>query len=131
MEPLSVAASVAGLPAAGTKVTSLLATKCKESPALAESINEEVAGISDKLQILQDFVSGRRKASAERENQILLDQLLATLTGCVMTYSDLQGLLAGSNISKVMGSTDRIGTLVQRLHSYKSSLTLMLTIMEW
>ena len=131
MEPLSVAASVAGLPAAGNKVASLLATKCKDSPALAESINEEVAGISDMLKSLQDFISGRKRAAAERENQILLDQLLATLTGCVMTFSDLQRFLTGSNISKDMGTSDRINILVQRLHSYRSSLTLMSTIMQW
>ncbi|KAI1121242.1 hypothetical protein F5Y10DRAFT_256717 [Nemania abortiva] len=142
MDPLSVAASVVGLLAAGSKVTSLLftvITRCKASSALARSILFEVADISAALGHLQDFISNRRKAAAERGNLILLDQLLTTLTGCVTTYSDLQFTLDGLNINADMGTFDRIkwmrqegslNTLVQRLQSHKSSLTLMLTIIQ-
>lgn len=132
MDPLSVAASVVGLPAAGNKVASLLSTKCKGSPSLAAGINEGVADISDALYRLQDLVSGRSKAVAERGSQIQLDQLLTTLTGCVMTYSDLQQFIHTSpNINEGMRTSDCINTFVQRLQSYKFSLRLMLTIMQW
>ncbi|KAI1278225.1 hypothetical protein F5Y07DRAFT_361115 [Xylaria sp. FL0933] len=142
MDPLSVAASVVGLLAAGGKVTSLLftvITKCKDSPSLARSILFEVADISAALGQLQDFLIDRTKATPERGNLILLDQLLTTLTGCVTTYSDIQFILTGMNISEDMGAFDRIkwmrhedrlNTLVQRLQSHKSSLTLMLTIVQ-
>ncbi|KAI0973377.1 hypothetical protein F4678DRAFT_426548 [Xylaria arbuscula] len=142
MDPLSVAASVVGLLAAGGQVTSVLftvITKCKDSPALARSILFEVADISAALGQLQGFLSDRAKASAERGNLILLDQLLTTLTGCVTTYSDIQFILTGLNVSEDMGAFDRIkwmrqedrlNTLVQRLQSHKSSLTLMLTIIQ-
>ncbi len=143
MDPLSVAASVVGLLAAGGKVTTLLftvITKCKDSPTLARSILFEVADISAALGHLQDFLGDRTKATSERGNLILLDQLLTTLTGCVTTYSDLQFILTGLNISEDVGTFDRIkwmrqesrlNTLVQRLQSHKSSLTLMLTIIQW
>jgi hypothetical protein len=143
MDPLSVAASVVGLLAAGGKVTSLLftvITKCKETPDLLRSIMWEVGDISTALGSLQDFVSSRAKAASERGNLIQLDQLLTTLTGCVTTYSDLQFILEGLDISEEMGTFNRIkwmrqenrlNTLVQRLQSHKSSLTLMLTIMQW
>ncbi|KAI3333740.1 hypothetical protein F4824DRAFT_232537 [Ustulina deusta] len=142
MDPLSVAASVVGLLAAGGKVTTLLftvITKCKDSPTLARSILFEVADISAALGHLQDFLGDRTKATSERGNLILLDQLLTTLTGCVTTYSDLQFILTGLNISEDVGTFDRIkwmrqesrlNTLVQRLQSHKSSLTLMLTIIQ-
>lgn len=143
MDPLSVAAGVAGLLTAGGKVTALLFTiisKCKESPNLAQSILFEVADISAALGHLQDFLVDRTNAATERRNLILLDQLLTTLTGCVTTYSDIQFILMGLNISEDMGTFDRIkwmrqeerlNTLVQRLQSHKSSLTLMLTILQW
>ncbi|KAI1423152.1 hypothetical protein F5Y12DRAFT_716661 [Xylaria sp. FL1777] len=142
MDPLSVAASVVGLLAAGGQVTSLLftvITKCKDSPTLARSILFEVADISAALGHLQDFISDRTKATSERGNLILLDQLLTTLTGCVTTYSDIQFILTSLDISEDMGTFDRIkwmrqeerlNTLVQRLQSHKSSLTLMLTIIQ-
>ncbi|KAI0430749.1 hypothetical protein F5Y09DRAFT_306787 [Xylaria sp. FL1042] len=142
MDPLSVAASVVGLLAAGGKVTSLLftvITKCKDSPNLARSILFEVADVSAVLGQLQDFLIDRTKAASERGNLILLEQLLITLTGCVTTYSDIQFILTSLNISEDMGTFDRIkwtrqedklNTLVQRLQCHKSSLTLMLNIIQ-
>ncbi|KPM44874.1 hypothetical protein AK830_g1594 [Neonectria ditissima] len=142
MDPLSVAASVVGLLAAGGKVTALLfaiITSCKDSPDLARSIMWEVADISAALGHLQDFVGGRKAATSERGSLILLDQLLTTLTGCVTTYSDLQSMLKGLSISEDTGTFDRIkwmrqegklSSLVQRLQNHKSCLTLMLTIIQ-
>lgn len=119
---------------------STVVTKYKDSPALAQRILFEVADISAALGQLQDFVVNRTKTASERGSLILLDQLLTTLTGCVTTYSDIQLVLTGLNISEDMGTFDRIkwmrqeerlNTLVQRLQSHKSSLTLMLTILQW
>ncbi|KAK5626586.1 hypothetical protein RRF57_002301 [Xylaria bambusicola] len=142
MDPLSVAASIVGLLAAGGKVTSLLftvITKCQDSPALARGILFEVADISAALGQLRDYLSNRIKTNSERGNLILLDQLLTTLTGCVTTYSDIQFILTGLNINEDMRAFDRIrwmreegrlNTLVQRLQSHKSSLTLIHTMEE-
>lgn len=143
MDPLSVAASIVGLLAAGGKATNLLFTvisKCKDSPKVAQSLLWEVADLSAALGHLQEFIGGRARGLPERGNLILLDQLLTTLTGCVTTYSDLQFILDSLNISEDMGAFDRlkwvrqedkINSVVQRLQSHKSSLTLMLTIMQW
>ncbi|KAI0421682.1 hypothetical protein F5X98DRAFT_329061 [Xylaria grammica] len=142
MDPLSVAASVVGLIAAGGKVAALLCKvvdKYKDSEALAESILLEVEGVSTALGHLQSFLRDGAEAAPERGNLILLDQVLTTLTGCVTTYSDIQFILAGLNISentgtfnrvKWMSQESRLNTLVQRLQSHKLSLTLMLTIIQ-
>ncbi|KAJ3559919.1 hypothetical protein NPX13_g9473 [Xylaria arbuscula] len=98
------AASVVGLLAAGGKVTSLLftvITKWRDSPALARSILFEVADISAALGQLQEYLSNRLQASAERGGLIMW-----------------------------MRQEDQLNTLVQRLQSHKSSLTLMLTIIQ-
>lgn len=143
MDPLSVAASIVGLLAAGGKVTSLLhtaITKWEDSPALARSITTEVADISAALHQLQNFISRRTVAAPERGNLILVDQLLTTLTGCVTTYSELLYALEGMNMVDVRGLFDHIAwmrqegtlsSLVQRLQNHKSSLILMLSIMQW
>ena len=103
MDPLSVAASVVGLLAAGGKVTSLpftVITECQNSPAFARRILFEVADISATLGQLQGFLSKHLQANAERGNLILLDQLLTILAGCVTVYSDIQFILTGLNISE-------------------------------
>ncbi|GAW24008.1 hypothetical protein ANO14919_135870 [Xylariales sp. No.14919] len=142
MDPLSVAASVVGLIAAGGKVAVLLykvVDKYKDSEALAQSILQEVEGVSTTLGHLQPFLRGGAEAAPERGNLILLDQVLTTLTGCVTTYSEIQFILAGLNISentgtfnriKWMSQESRLNTLVQRLQSHKLSITLMLTIIQ-
>ncbi|KAI1108996.1 hypothetical protein F5Y14DRAFT_54881 [Nemania sp. NC0429] len=142
MDPLSVAASVVGLLAAGGKVTSLLFTvvgRCKDAPTLARSILFEVADISAALGHLQNYIIDRTNVTSERGSLIMLDQLLTILTGCVTTYSDIQFILMGLNINEDMGTFDRIkwmrqedglNTLVKRLQSHKSSLTLILTIIQ-
>ncbi|RWA04280.1 hypothetical protein EKO27_g10824 [Xylaria grammica] len=142
MDRLSVAASVVGLIAAGGKVAALLCKvvgKYKDSEALAQSILLEVKGVSTALGRLQSFFRDGAEAAPERGNLILLNQVLTTLTGCVTTYSDIQFILAGLNISentgtfnriKWMSQESRLNTLVQRLQSHKLSLTLMLTIIQ-
>lgn len=71
---------------------------------------------------------------------ILLEHVLTCLTGCVTTYSDLQNIINGLNTDPPMGACHRIQwvrkhssltTIVNRLQNQKSSLTLMLTIIQW
>lgn len=143
MDPLSVAASVVGLLAAGGKLTSMLSavvTKCQDSPSAARIIVSEVADISAALGQLQDFLSRPGLYRPKRGSLNMLDQLPTMLTGCVMTYSDVAYILEGLNISEDMGTFDRLrwkmqenqlNMLVQRLQHHKSSLTLMLTITQW
>ncbi|KAI0203820.1 hypothetical protein F4808DRAFT_389581 [Astrocystis sublimbata] len=142
MDPLSVAASVAGLLAAGGKVTALLFAalgKWENPPTLARTIMLEVTDISAALGQLQGFLCDRQKVDPDRSSLLQLDILLATLTGCVTTYSDLQYTLTELNVNEDMGVFDRIkwlrrgnklNSLLQRLQNHKSSLTLMLTIIQ-
>jgi hypothetical protein len=140
---LSVSASVAGLLGAGAKITSILSTvvsNARDAPKLAQNLLLEMAGITAALGSLQSYVCGRSQASAERGALILLEHVLTTLTGCVTTYSDLQPIIDDLNTSPDMGTFDKlkwarqessIAVIVQRLQNHKSSLTLMLTVLQW
>lgn len=143
MDPLSVSASVVGLLGAGAKITSCLwtfATNARDAPQLARHLVFEVADITAALGSLQAYVCGQAQAPGERGALILLEHVLTTLTGCVTTFSDLQSLMDQLNLSPDMGTIDKmkwarqesnIAAIVQRLQNHKSSLTLMLTVLQW
>ncbi|KAG9508256.1 hypothetical protein J7337_001820 [Fusarium musae] len=142
MDPLSVSASVVGLLGAGAKITSCLwtfATNARDVPQLARHLVFEVADITAALGSLQAYVCGQAQAPGERGALILLEHVLTTLTGCVTTFSDLQSLMDQLNLSPYMGTIDKmkwarqesnIAAIVQRLQNHKSSLTLMLTVLQ-
>ena len=140
MDPLSVAASVVGLLSSGAAISKFLSSVANGAPSLAKSVLSEVADISALLSHLQSYVSGTAKASSQRQSLILLEHVLTTLTGCVLTYSELEAILSSRKGSPAKGISDRlkwiwqepkIVTLVQQLQSHKSSLTLILNILQW
>jgi len=142
MDPLSVTASVIALLGAGGKIISLLSqvAAIADTPALARATLQEMTDISTALQHIQDFVNGAVKVPIERQQHILLEHLVATLTGCLTTYSDLSVIINSLDIgSSGISVFDRvkwtlkeagINSIVQRLQNYKSSLNLMLSILQ-
>ena len=142
MDPLSVTASVIALLGAGGKIISLLSqvAAIADAPALAIVTMAEMTDISTALRHIQDFVNGSVKVPVERQQHILLEHLVATLTGCLITYSELDAIINGLNIgSSGMSVFDcvkwtlkeaSINTIVQRLQNHKSSLNLMLSILQ-
>ena len=142
MDPLSVAASVIALLGAGGKIVSLLSkvATIADAPALATVTLMEMTDVSTALRHIGDFVNGAIKVPAERQKYILLDHLLATLTGCLTTYSELEVIIDSLKIgSSGMSVFDRvkwtvkeasIRTIVQRLQIHKNSLNLMLAITQ-
>jgi hypothetical protein len=143
MDPLSVGASVVGLLLATSKVSNLLSSvvlKAHKAPGLAQSLLWETTDISAALGRIQEYVLGRQTISSSRGSLVLLQHVLASLTGCVTTYSDLQAILNDLGINPEMGVFDRMRWLrhetslkeiVQRLQNHKSSLSLLLNILQW
>lgn len=139
MDPLSVAASVVGLLGATAKVSSVLTTfvrGTKDAPKLANDVLQEVSDISACLAQLQAFLLGTRAGSRSRTALIMVEQVVVTLTACVMTFSELEETVESLND----GTPTRIGSriawmkkepvlarLCLRLNSSKQSLILMLT----
>ena len=140
MDPLSVSASIIGVLAAAAKVSSVLITfaqNTKAVPRLAQTVLADITGLSTVLSHLQTYLLGNTTPSKSRASLILVEQVIVTLTECVITFSELEDVLG---TSKDMGVLDRIkwamkeskiSDIQRRLQSDKSSLTLMLTILQW
>jgi hypothetical protein len=141
-DPLSVAASVVGLLAAGAKLASLLSETASlaDAPSSAQAVLTEMREISAALQYLQQFLNGLMNVPAGRQQYILVEHLEGTLTGCVTTYDELEVFIDDLKIAPSdMGVLDRfkwarkekdVANIVQRLQNHKSSLNLMLTILQ-
>ena len=140
MDPLSVSASIIGVLGAAAKVSSVLMTfaqNTKAAPKLAQTVLADINGLSAVLSHLQTYLLGTRTPSKSRASLILVEQVIVTLTECVITFSELEDVLG---TSKDMGVLDRIkwamreskiSEIQRRLQSDKSLLTLMLTILQW
>lgn len=140
MDPLSVSASIIGVLGAAAKVSSVLITfaqNTKAAPKLVQTVLADINGLSTVLSHLQAYLIGYITPSKSRASLILVEQVLVTLTECVITFSELEDVLG---TSKDMGVLDRIkwaikeskiSDIQRRLQTDKSSLTLMLTILQW
>lgn len=141
MDPLSVAASIAGLATAGAQIISLLQGFI-DAPTIAQTVGVEINHFIVVLAQLQPFVFGSLSADQSRTSMIEVQQIQIVLTGCVITFSELQAAVNGLG----EGSTGKIGIrgrlkwvmaestitqYVQRLRDHKCSLTLILTVLTW
>ncbi|KAI9656229.1 MAG: hypothetical protein M1821_004892 [Bathelium mastoideum] len=142
MDPLSVGASIVGLLAAGQQIATILysfVAKVKDAPSLARTVAAEVTDISAALGQLQAYLIGMASANTAGANFILLEQVFAVLCGCVATFSELEAAIDNLKITPHMAAFDRaiwsvkeprIVAIVQRLQNHKTSLTLMLAILQ-
>lgn len=141
MDPLSIAASVTGLLTAGAQIASLL-QRFIDAPSIAQTVGVEIHHFVVVLSQLQPFVAGSSSANQSRTSMIEVQQIQIILTGCVLTFSELQAAVAGLSKGDAgnVGIRGRvrwalaessINQLVQRLRDHKSSLTLILTVLTW
>lgn len=143
MDPLSVSASIIGILGAAAKVSSVLITfvkNTKAAPKLAQTVLADVNGLSTVLSHLQTYLLGTASPTRSRASLILVEQVLVTLAECVTTFSELEDALGTSKHGAEMDALNRmkwatkeskVADIQQRLQSNKSSLTLMLTILQW
>lgn len=143
MDPLSVSASIIGILGAAAKVSSVLISfvqNTKAAPKLAQTVLSEVNGLSAILTHLQTYLLGAANPSRSRASLILVEQVIVTLTESVTTFSELEDALGTSKIDAEMGALDRvrwamkeskISEIQGRLQSNKTSLNLMLNILQW
>lgn len=137
MDPLSVAASITGLLLAGAKITVLLRTLV-DAPSVVQTVVVEINHFVAVLAQLQQFMRGSLSADHSRASMIQVQQIQLILTGCVLTFSELQSGIDRlgdrstfrARVRWVLAESS-IQELVQRLRDHKSSLTLILTVLTW
>jgi len=143
MDPLSVAASVVGLLVATAKASQVLTTfifSVKNAPSLAEHVLLEVSSMSASLAQVQGFLTGSKSGSQVRTRLIMVDQIVITLTACVMNFSELESILTSLNLNQPQQKWARVAwarqessltALLERLKWSKVWLTLILTTLTW
>jgi hypothetical protein len=115
---LSIAASVTGLLGTSAKVLKMLydlRRNAKDAPESIRRVIDEVQEMNLVFGQVQVFVSGAVTADSGRLTMIFVHHLVATLTGFVMVYSNLNrkieevaGLAADYNVA--MNKTKLVGS---------------------
>lgn len=143
MDPLSVSASIIGIIGAAAKISSVLVTfvkKTRNAPDSAQELISEVNSLTATLTHLQTYLLNAAGTAKSRASLILVDQVLVTLSECVMTFSKLEALLGSSQddaewkiLNRVKWALEEssISNIFRRLQNNKTSLTLMLTVLQW
>jgi cell division control protein 24 len=146
MDPLSVAASIAGLLSAAGAVAKLLGpyiTAARETPEIAVAVHTEVHAATIILSALQDLTQNMASASVQRAAFVQADQVIAILTDGVLLFSHLEAtvgsLLLGDSPITTLDFASRLQwarkdteltSILTRLQGFKASISLMLSIFQ-
>ena len=143
MDPLTIIASVTGILAVTTKVIATLTTfskNVKRCPGSAHNVLREAADLHVCVSQVQPFILGNREAETPRMQLLMVEQLVVTLSNCVLTMSELDKLLDSLKINQAFTARSRlrwmreeqnIVELLARLQASKISLNLMMTTLTW
>ncbi|KXG45973.1 uncharacterized protein PGRI_048290 [Penicillium griseofulvum] len=136
MDPLSVAASLAGLITISTQIVSIIHTIKSKNNKDLESLSREVHAVRGILSQIQQIV--QFQSTKASKNSEWLDALSATLDDCGDTYlqlqKSLQGLVSSSRLEalkkKVKWTLKEkdIQDSLRKVESYKLSLDLLLSV---
>ena len=111
MEPLSVSTAGAGLVATAVKLAPLLynlSQAFKDAPRRAQAAASEMADITVVVEQLQRYFDGRALAPKQRLSLITVEQITATLTNCVMSYSELDALIKSLHVDAGLTGWKRV-----------------------
>jgi hypothetical protein len=144
MDSINVMTSLVGLlGSAGNVVVLLLAVKknLRKAPLLIDQVLSQVKELENLLSAVQSFLLGISSAPRKRVSMIRVNQLVATLSEAVLTFSELEALAA--SVAKERGKPaiiprltalwkeEEVTSIMLRLERHKSSLSLMLNIAQW
>ena len=144
MDPLSIAAAIAGLLGATARTSSSLShfiSSVKEAPKLARDLLDEISDVRLCLIQLQSLILEINPDSQHRAALIMIDQIVVTLTSSVIEFSKLEKLLDSLGVvGESMNARRRlrwvkneqsIRVILNRLQASKTSLNFMLTTFTW
>lgn len=141
MDPLSITASVVGLLAAAGKMTTIIRSAIsawREPPIVLLEADMEVGDFGRVLSTLRRYLVQVDEITPERRPLIALDDLIATFTDAVLTFSGLERVITeyqntSVSIQPFVWAKCRESTAwhVRALQRQKSSLSLMLSIIQW
>ncbi|KAI9162804.1 hypothetical protein HJFPF1_04396 [Paramyrothecium foliicola] len=137
-DPLSIAASIVGLLTAAGKICNVVSgfiASTAAAPSSAASTLEIVGDMRLTLSAIQDMVESHNSFPSSRKSLIQLDHFTIVITHSVVTISELEALVCQDNDLKHRlkwaWNEKKILGLLPRLESQKSSLALMMAILQW
>jgi hypothetical protein len=140
MDPLSIAASITGILAAAAQVSSLL-SQIRRAPASVTAVLSEIEHIRIVFRALQSFVDRARTVTRYRATLIQIEDFTVILTQTVIVFSELETLitplLANSGRSSIRRRLNwsrqesGVNRLVNQLQRHKTSLSLLLQVIQW
>ncbi|KAF6217703.1 hypothetical protein HO133_006530 [Letharia lupina] len=126
MDPISAAASIIGLLGAAAKVSDVLLKfigSVKGAPKLAQNVLMEISDVSACLNQLQRYLQGALSTSNSQEQLLMVEQLVVTLSNCVLIFSELEEAVDSLKPAEPMQSW----RLAQWLFKEQAICALMLT----
>ncbi|KAI8712442.1 hypothetical protein NCS52_01342400 [Fusarium sp. LHS14.1] len=136
-DPLSIAASVVGLVAAAGKVYGVLSNfvfTAADAPSSAASVLETVEQMKLTLSSVQSLIDSIETLDPSRKALIQLDHLSIVITHSVLTISELESLVCPKDglmhRLRWAWSEKKVLGLLPRLESQKSSLSLMVAVLQ-
>ncbi|KAH7009894.1 hypothetical protein EDB80DRAFT_415205 [Ilyonectria destructans] len=146
MDPLSVAASIAGLLSAAGQVAKVLGpyvSAAKETPEITARVHAEVQSAAVILSALKNITNNLASVPAQCARLIQVDQVITILTDGVLLFSELEAALRSLPSQELEGSRlplrarllwarkeSAFVTLLTRLQGFKSSVSLVLMILS-
>ena len=129
-DPLSITAGVVGILNAATHASSLLykwIKSAKEAPQQAEAAWVEINEIRGILCSLQSLLLGNGLLQQSGASILQVDQLVVTISGCVLTFPELEKLLERVKVEnrdildriKWINNQSTVAVLIQRLQYRK------------
>jgi hypothetical protein len=140
MMALETAASIIGILAAAGKIAETLGPIVSAFPDVTKhtaSVLSEVNNSRIILAALQRYLDDLSMSPRLRRELIQVEQLVATLTDGVLLFSELEELvfrLTGATTVNRMRwamNDDKFAGLITRMQCFKSSITVMLNILQW
>lgn len=140
MDPLSVTASVVGLLTAAGKVYTLLEgiSSIKQCPTTIHEARTEVKHAELALRSMQRFLEHLDQMNPRRSSLIQIDDLRLTLADAMLAFANFESLLellSGLARVRIAITWVRYSKLIEehlaKVQRYKTSLTLMLSILQW
>lgn len=136
-DPLSIAASIAGLLAAAGKVYTVVSGfihSTANAPQSTAATLEAVGEIKIALASVQSIIDSLHYLSASRKGLIQLEHLAIIITNAVLTLSKLESLVCQKDGFRYrlrwFWNEKRVLSLLPRLESQKTSLKLIVSVLQ-
>jgi hypothetical protein len=137
-DPLSIAASVAGLLATAGKICLVLSQfigGTVHAPQSAQAALNAVEEVRLALDMVQGLIGTISTLPSARRMLVRLDHIVVSFSHCVLTLSELESLVCFEDgimhrLRWAWGES-KVLRLLPRLESQKISLTLMATVLLW